>query len=385
MKKARLAGAMAVVMLICAVFGFSFNALAQDFTPTTPIEYHDIGNALFRSTSLSTGSNPYNFNDNWKYYYWCDFTPQYSAEYSASIDAIRPIGVEIYDAEGNLLNADEDHDYGDEKWYYANAGAFLEKGETYYFRLFFCGGHYDSCGKFNIILESKGSPDFPSAENLNLYVGGSQFQTQYELAEYSYQRVFYDISLLLVFADGSFFKWENSPDVSLSVRGVDIILDMSDCAATVGTHKVTIHYMGYEATASFEIVKCFHEYDASEVKPTWLSPGYASHICKKCGESYNSNYTYSGQMLYFEFDKYINAFYGGDGYLSCADMNDDGVINLRDYSLLRELYSDAQNGFLSFFGTSKGSNNYSAEYDMNSDGYINIRDYSLLRQTKPKE
>lgn len=382
MKKATRA-ALALLLAVLLAAGASLIALAQDYTPDTPINYSSIDSALFKSVTLTTGTNPYGTNDNWKYYYRCNFTPQYSADYSCTMESIHPVGVDIYDSEESLLASDICKTLGENRRYSATATYYLEKGKTYYFKLYFTGGHYDSCGKFDVSLKSGGSPDFPGAENLTLYVGDSIFQTVYELSEYSYQTLFYDLSLLAVFADGSFFKWQNSTSASLSIRGVDIILDMSDCTATLGKHTVRINYMGYEATASYTIVECVHNFGSSFVKPTWLTAAHNCYECTKCGYCYEDGYTLTAREIYAGFTKYYSAT--ENEYFRFADMNDDGSVNLRDYSLLRSLYTVAKKDYFSHFGSAKGGDNYSAEFDVNSDGVINMRDYSLLIQSKPKE
>ena len=49
--------------------------------------------------------------------------------------------------------------------------------------------------------------------------------------------------------------------------------------------------------------------------------------------------------------------------------------------LLCDLYADALNEMFLHFNESKDSENFNESLDLNADGYINIRDYTLLYYT----
>ena len=65
--KKRLAVLFAVLtVLTSVVLPCGMNAAAANYFPTTPIEFENLNLALFSQLDLTTGTNNFNQNDNWK-------------------------------------------------------------------------------------------------------------------------------------------------------------------------------------------------------------------------------------------------------------------------------------------------------------------------------
>ena len=277
-------------------------ATNTDFTPTTAIEYSKLGTYMFQEKQLSTGSVDYDnleeyFEDGaWKYYYWCDFTPEYSATYTIAIRSSKLMTAELYDADGNLLASEsspEEKDYtvGSTSYYYFELGYDLEDGETYYYKLYFSGGCYDSCGSFYYTFSSDAYAVYDENDNQTegvtdgvLYVNDSTGYV-YELEDYSVSQLIEDLSLLVKFANGSYATWDSDEAAAKILNGVKIYINTSDCTATVGEHTVVAYYMGVKFEATFYICEG-HEYTYySTADPTCEDDGYDLYICTKCQEA----------------------------------------------------------------------------------------------------
>lgn len=381
-----------IVPLICCFLVFvtvlipaDLNAKAESFFPNTPIEFHYLKNALFSQMDLTTGNNDYFQNDNWKYYYWCDFTPQYSAEYTVTVTTKKKMKTELYDAQENLICASysPDEKNEDNRFVFSHT-AYLEKGKTYYYKFAFTNGYFNSCGQFNIKMISGGAAEIPSDDNLHLFVNGTKERQVYELDEFTTERLLNDLSFKVVYADGKLYTWERTATVIPYLNGCDILLDLSDCEETVGYHTVTAHFMGYTTTATFEIVDCIHSYTESPLEPGWLTPAGTVYTCTKCGYSCTGNYTETGAQIYSDFMSHLNSSSTDSDFDAVYDMDADSVVSVRDYRLLINIYNVAANEMEKRMNSCAGDADYDPVYDLNSDGVINVRDFSALRKTKPQ-
>lgn len=359
-------------------------ARADSYFPNTPIEFHYLRSALFSQLDLTTGNNDYFQNDNWKYYYWCDFTPQYSAEYTVTVTTKKKMKTELYDADENFISASysPDEKNEDNRFVFSHT-AYLEKGKTYYYKFAFTNGYFNSCGPFNIKMVSGGAAEIPSDDNLHLYVNGSKNQQVYELSEFSTERLLDDLSMKVVYADGKLYTWERKATIVAYLNGCDILLDLSDCNETVGVHTVVAHFMGYTTSATFEIVDCIHTYSESALAPGWLTPAGTVFTCSKCGYSCTGDYTQTGAEIYSDFMSHLNSTSESGDFDPVYDLDSDGTVNVRDYKLLLNIYNEAWKEMESRLNSNDGDANYDPVYDLNADGVINIRDFSALSKTKP--
>ena len=102
---------MAVIMAFSVMAGFGIfyadTKSALDFTPDRPIEFHDMNKCLFREREFNTklSSQHPAYTDDWRNFFWCDFKPQYAADYSFDIKSKFKMKCEIYDADNNMLSA----------------------------------------------------------------------------------------------------------------------------------------------------------------------------------------------------------------------------------------------------------------------------------------
>lgn len=358
---------------------FSAYAVSFDFTPNTPKEYHDLPSALFSMRSLSTGNNDYYTNDNWKYYYWCDFCPQYSADYTLTVSSIRKMKIELYDADNNLLASAFSPETYDEEYRYVFSLTYpMEQGVTYYYKIAFTGGNFNSCGTFFIYFESTGGPLVESDDNLHLYVNGSKNRTVFEKSTYTWLGFLESLSMKVVYKDGKLYQWTEVDNGYFTLNGCDILFNFSDCEDNVGTHKVFVHYMGYYAEATYQIVDCIHTYEEAFAQPEWLEPGQIQMVCSKCGDVIVEDYTPTGYELSTEFMSRLNSVDGDGVYESYADLDNNGIINIRDYKFLSDMYATALEGVFIHFNEKDTEEAFEGKYDINNDGVINIRDYSLL-------
>lgn len=384
--KKKFAVLMALLLIVTGVIlPCGVSAVAATYFPTTPIEYDQISTALFSRLDLTTGSNNFHENDNWKYYYRCSFTPQYSADYTVKISAKKKMKTELYDAQDNLLSSSYAPDEPNNGLYYEFSNTYyLEKGKTYYYEFAFTNGYFNSCGPFSVYMTSSPAAEIPSDDYLHLYVNGKKSGSVYELDSYSPQQLISDMSMRAVYSDGKLYEWNGKDTVIPYLNGCDIILDLSDCAAQTGVHTVRAHFMGREVTASFEIVDCIHSYVASsKQEASWLQQGCTVYTCTKCSESISADIIPRGADVYADFFDYFNASSTDDDYNEIYDVNSDGHINTRDYVLIRKMKQEAENGMLSAFNKRQGQQGYDSVYDLNSDGVINARDVAELNKTLP--
>lgn len=343
MKKKILAMVMAVIVVLSAVTGVvSYAAgINLDFTPNTPIAYHDINKYLFMEKEFSTGRIKDVEDGDWKYYYWCDFKPQYTADYSFNIRSEFQLKCEIYDADNTLLAAGySDTKKGDDRLFHLELTHRLEENKQYYFKFAFTEGNYDTVGKFWVYFSSNGSDRVVSADNLHLLVNGSSTAYTYYLEDYSVAQLFQDLELAVVFKDGSFAKWLSRENPQHVLNGVDILLNSSDCRAEPGQHTLIAHYLGYEVRATFNIVECNHQYKANSIiEPLWKQQGKVNYKCEKCGKSY-SEFTPTAEELKPVVEASLNTKFGDAGFNAAADINKDNAVNARDVAIIMKAYDD---------------------------------------------
>lgn len=372
----------AVAICVATMVSGILTARAQSYLPTTPIEYHNLSSYLFSNVTLTTGDNDFNLNDNWKYYYWCDFTPQYSADYTVTVTTSRMMKTELYDSQNNLLSSSNSEDKNENYKYVFSNTYFLEKGETYYYKFAFTGGFFNSCGSFNVKFESAGSPELQSDDHVHLYINDKTWGQKYELSQYTDNGLLDDLSLKVVYPDGTLRVWERDKTVFPYLDGCDIILDLSDCKTEVGVYTVTAYYKGYKSTASFEIVECAHEYEQVATNLNWLKTGEVVYKCSKCGEEYTAKEAPSAFDMYKDFENQINLTQGDNNYNHFYDVDNNGVVNMRDCTLLLEYYYNAEEQIFFCINSSEGDGIYKSELDFDSNGVINIRDFTMLVESK---
>jgi len=152
-----LSAVMAFVMAFSVMAGFGiFYADTRptlDFTPDKAVEFHDMNKFLFREKEFTTklSSQPPYASEDWRNFYWCDFVPQYSADYSFDVKSQFKMKCEIYDAENNLLSSGYSADTKEsDKLYHFSLTYRLEIDKQYYFKFAFTEGNYDTVGKFYV-------------------------------------------------------------------------------------------------------------------------------------------------------------------------------------------------------------------------------------------
>lgn len=339
---------MAFVMAFSVMAGFGiFYADTRptlDFTPDKAVEFHDMNKFLFREKEFTTklSSQPPYASEDWRNFYWCDFVPQYSADYSFDVKSQFKMKCEIYDAENNLLSSGYSADTKEsDKLYHFSLTYRLEIDKQYYFKFAFTEGNYDTVGKFYVYFSSGESGTLSDdPDRLNLTINGSSASYTYELAEYSVPQLMQDLQLVVFYPKGKYSIWKSSDTPITALDGVDIIFNASDCAATVGRHTLVAHYLGYEVKASFNIIKCKHSYKIKSIdEPAWKETGAVNYECEKCGETY-SDIIPTAEELKPLIEASLNAKKGESNYNVNADINRDNVINARDISIVLRAYEE---------------------------------------------
>ena len=188
----------------------------------------------------------------------------------------------------------------------------------------------------------------------------------------------------VVYKNGRLYEWTQVDNGYFTLNGCDILFNFSGYSEEVGTHTIFVHYMGYYAEARYTIVDCIHKYEAETafVSPSWLEQGEIQNICTKCGGGgLVEGYTPSGYELSREFMSRLNSAEGDEAYSSYSDFDNNGIINMRDYKYLMDMYAAALDGMFLHLNEKEGDSSFTECYDINDDGVINIRDYSLLLQS----
>lgn len=336
---------MALTVVLSAVTGLGvfYAAPVLDFTPNTPIEFHNINKFLFMEKEFDTkvhAGHPSD-TDDWRYYYWCDFKPQYTADYSFAVRSQFRLKCEIYDENNNLLAAQNTDSQKVSGYYNLELTYRLEVDKQYYFKFAFTEGNYDTVGKFWVYFSSNGSDILESAESIHLLINESSTSYTYELAEYSVPQLFLDLEFVVFYKDGSYARWVSRDNPApQALNGIDILLNSSDCRAEVGQHTLVAHYLGYETQATFNIVACKHQYKLDGiVYPQWKQQGERCYVCEKCQDTY-TEFTPTAEELKPIMEACLNTKSDDAAYNIAADINRDGAVNGRDVAIILKAYHD---------------------------------------------
>ncbi len=381
-----LAALLALVLLSGTVLAYAL----PDFIPNTPVLYNNFHDALFSELHLSTGDKLFPYEEgSWRYYYWCAYQCQYNADYTVHVNynGRKAMEVELYDSDGETMLAEDKGqltklDTG--KYSYDCEFTYsLTEGHLYYYRIAFSGHYYDSCGDFSVSLVSTPGDRIKTDENIILQIGNYENYT-YDLEEFSHERLRNDLVFIAIYNDGSVDRWYGSEHIgeTPALRGCNIILDYSDCDATVGVHTLYAYYMGRKTEVTFNITGCVHEYSIkSQTERSWLNGAAATYRCSICGKEYTSFISDSGSDLFRNFYRHINTSKGERGYSEEFDLNSDGVINARDFSIVNSIFADTVKSFSKSLNTKFGDENFNDAFDLNKDGVINARDFTVLNKT----
>lgn len=374
-----------VLSALCILISGAFICYANTgpYLPTTPL-YDTLNNMLFTlGRTFTTGNNNYFQNDNYKYYYWCDFTPQYGADYTVTVTTPKRMKIELYDSDNNFISrVDAPEEKDENNKFVFSLTHRLEERETYYYKFAYTNGYFNSCGPFFVQLSSGGGDLIPNDEYLHLFIDGMRNGKVYDMYNYSQNLMISQLSFKAVHKDGRLHTWSFEESGIFYLDGCDILMNLGDCQKTVGKHTLEVHYMGYKTAATFIIVECLHEYEESSIFPTWLEKGCTKYVCKKCGDSYFADYYENGQGMCSEFIGKLNSISGDDNYDVHYDLNKDGIINARDYKFLLDMYENANRELKERLNTSLDDEAYLSVYDMDNDGVINDTDYTMLLNSK---
>lgn len=335
---------MALIVAVSAMSGLGAFYAAGTHIPNTPIEFHDMNKFLFMekefNTNLSGKPSWDSTCDDWKYYYWCDFKPQYGADYSFAVRARFAIRCEIYDDANNVLaSAESPNKKEADGRYHLSLTHYLEKGKQYYFKFAFTDNYRDTFGQFWVYFSSGESGTLNDADHLHLTINESSTSYTYELDEYSVPKLFQDLKFIVIYPNGHFSEWISKETPIMALDGVDILLNSSDCKKEIGQHTLIAHYLGYKAEATFNIVKCKHKYSFDSItEPGWKEPGALNYKCEKCGEI-NSEPTLTAEELKPIVEKCLNSKYGDAVFDERADVNRDNAVNARDVAIILKAYN----------------------------------------------
>ncbi len=388
-----LSKALIVLMALTLLTGsvIVYGATLPDFIPNTPIQFNNLYDALFSELHLSTGNITYPYEEgSWRYYYWCVYNCQYNADYTIHVNhnGRKAMEVQLYDADGTTMLAEDKgtltrletgrYNYNCEITY------SLTEGHKYYYRIAFSEHYLDSCGDFTVSLVSTPGNRITSDENILLQIGNYEPYT-YDIDEYSRERLRNDLTFIAIYTGGVVDRWYGSenPTGVPTLRGCYIMFDYSDCAATVGEHTITAHYMGRSTSKTFYITGCEHQYNlTSQTERTWLKSATQTYKCDVCGKEYTSVTEKSGKELFADFNNHLDARHGERNYSADFDLNKDQIINVRDFSILYSIFDETKQDFNRCLNLRRNDKNYKEEYDLNGDGIINMRDYVILYSTK---
>ena len=256
---------LALVLACCALPGVTYGA-------TTSVDLNQ--NYLFRARtnafSFGTGETAN-----------LTFTPQYTAKYTLKlyghVTGGRNIRASLTNPDGTVTDFEYPNRTGSTVKDYSHPylTATLEQGKTYTYSVW--GWTATSTGATVDV-------DFTSGESgtLSQTVGLRLYLDQEEFTTYSQQAVLNAMKLLIVDRSGAHIEWKYKDALgSLTVDDVDVIIDLSTCGSC-GTNTVVVHYMGYTATANFNLK---HDYrPKASVLPTCTTAGYTPYFCTICAD-----------------------------------------------------------------------------------------------------
>lgn len=216
------------------------------------------------------------------------FTPQYTAEYTLKlyghVTGGRNIRASLTNPDGTVSDFEYPNRTGSTVKDYSHPylTATLEQGKTYTYSVW--GWTAASAGATVDV-------DFTSGESgtLSREVGLRLYLDQTEFTTYSQQAVLNAMKLLIVDRTGAHLEWKYKDAMgSLLVGGADVIVDLSACGAC-GKNTVQVHYMGYTATADFNLA---HDYSVllERVAATPTARGYDLLGCSRCSATTRANF-----------------------------------------------------------------------------------------------
>lgn len=343
MKKRILSAVTAIIVALSVISGLGAFYAAGTHVPDNPIEFHDMNKFLFMEKEFDTRKSSLPSwdlnNEDWRNYYWCDFKPQYGADYSFAIRSEFAMRCEIYDNENNLLASGDSNTPKETDGYHLSLTYRLEKNQQYYFKFVFTDQYHDTAGKFWVYFSSGESGTLNDADHLHLTINESSTSYTYELDEYSVPKLFQDLKFIVIYPNGHFSEWISKETPIMALDGVDILLNSSDCKKEIGQHTLIAHYLGYKVEATFNIVKCKHKYNFDSItEPGWKEPGALNYKCEKCGEI-NSEPTLTAEELKPIVEKCLNSKYGDAVFDERADVNRDNAVNARDVAIILKAYN----------------------------------------------
>ena len=210
------------------------------------------------------------------------FTPQYTAEYTLNLNGHgdggggRNIKASLTNPDGTVRDFVYPNHEGTTTPNFARPflTAKLEKGKTYIYSV--TGKIASTSATVDVNLTSSQSGTLSQTVGLRLYLDQEEFTT------YSQQAVLNAMKLLIVDRSGAHIEWKYKDALgSLTVDDVDVIIDLSTCGSC-GTNTVVVHYMGYTATANFNLK---HDYrPKASVLPTCTTAGYTPYFCTICAD-----------------------------------------------------------------------------------------------------
>lgn len=263
---------LALVLACCALPGVTYGA-------TTSVDLNQ--NYLFRARtnafSFGTGETAN-----------LTFTPQYTAEYTLKLyghaTGGRNIRASLTNPDGTVTDFEYPNRTGSTVKDYSHPylTATLEQGKTY---------TYSVRGWTATSTGATVDVDFTSGESgtLSQEVGLRLYLEQTEFTAYSQQAVLNAMKLLIVDRTGAHLEWKYKDAMgSLLVGGADVIVDLSACGAC-GKNTVQVHYMGYTATADFNLA---HDYSVllERVAATPTARGYDLLGCSRCSATTRANF-----------------------------------------------------------------------------------------------
>lgn len=263
---------LALVLACCALPGVTYGA-------TTSVDLNQ--NYLFRARtnafSFGTGETAN-----------LTFTPQYTAEYTLKlyghVTGGRNIRASLTNPDGTVTDFEYPNRTGSTVKDYSHPylTATLEQGKTY---------TYSVRGWTATSTGATVDVDFTSGESgtLSQEVGLRLYLEQTEFTAYSQQAVLNAMKLLIVDRTGAHLEWKYKDAMgSLLVGGADVIVDLSACGAC-GKNTVQVHYMGYTATADFNLA---HDYSVllERVAATPTARGYDLLGCSRCSATTRANF-----------------------------------------------------------------------------------------------
>lgn len=263
---------LALVLACCALPGVTYGA-------TTWVDLNQ--NYLFRARtnafSFGTGETAN-----------LTFTPQYTAKYTLKLYGHVTGGRNIRASLTNPNGAVTDFEYPNrtgstvKDYSHPYLTATLEQGKTY---------TYSVRGWTATSTGATVDVDFTSGESgtLSQEVGLRLYLDQTEFTAYSQQAVLNAMKLLIVDRSGAHLEWKYKDAMgSLLVGGADVIVDLSACGVC-GKNTVQVHYMGYTATADFNLA---HDYSVllERVAATPTARGYDLLGCSRCSATTRANF-----------------------------------------------------------------------------------------------